>query len=168
MFHVGRFDPSVEERKAKSSSVDAKKKSGSSKRKVDITAEVQKSDKRKRDHDGDDIHPSKHDDSDDSSSVPSSSDGEDDEPTAQTTLRVIAPSQPIVDNARQRDQKKLQRGAAEDEAMDDFDADYDIIESSTQQRSTTKSANNTMHDSTATRALRLSQLPISEVASSKH
>lgn len=163
MFHIGRFDPNAEERKAKSSSVASKKKTGSS----NTSAEVPKSDKRKRDDDDDVVHPSKHD-SDDSSSVPSSSDEEDNEPAEQqTTLRVIAPSQPVLNDAMQRDKKKHQRGAAEDEAMDDFDTDYDIIESGASQ-SATKSANTTKHDSTASRALRLSQLPISEVASSKH
>ena len=117
--------------------------------------------------------------------VPSSSSSEEDDDDEKesnnnplqlsTTLRVIAPSQPVSNDARRRD-KNTKGESAEDEAIDDFDADYyDIIESgsSTQQQPTKEGnkKNNTVkqhHDIAATRAIKLSQLSISEVASSKH
>jgi ATP-dependent RNA helicase DDX51/DBP6 len=194
MFHVGRFDPLAEERKAKEQKISSKKaskskrKEGRGKRKagsgeavVDNNDDVSKSKKSKAqtnnlskgdEEDGNSSSsvPSSSSDSD-SSSVPSSSDDEDSPSKKSTTLRVIAPSQPISDNAQKRDRKK-QLGAAEDEAIDDFDADFDIIEGTQQPSSsdTTKSGLSSLsaHDAAAIRALRLSQLPIAEVASNKH
>ena len=215
MFHVGRFDPSAEERKAKSSSGGSKKADsrrkddddgrGRKKRKIatnddgksdrdddDVTSSNNTSKQRTTDNDDDDIIfpsvPANASNDSDSSSVPSSSSSssdDDDEKESNsknplqlsTTLRVIAPSQPVSNDARKRRDKHTRGGGqAEDEAIDDFDADYyDIIEgSSTQQQPTTKEGKTTNikqhqhHDIAATRALKLSQLPISEVASSKH
>ena len=113
------------------------------------------------------------DDKSDSSSVPTSSD--DENTHASTTLKVIAPFQPPSDVSRKRD--KMRIGTEEtDEAIDDFDADFDIIENSAAQPSTdggeggstTPSSSSQRRDAAANRALRLSQLPISEVASEKY
>lgn len=103
---------------------------------------------------------------DDSSSVPSSEsdsssvvEGEEHhEPP--TTLKVIAPFQPPT-----KDPKRSQKNKGfEDEAIDDFDADFDIIENETK----TNTAAFVPIDTTAARALRLSKLSIDEVASEKH
>lgn len=95
----------------------------------------------------------------DSSSVVSSEEDEDQEP--QTTLKVIAHSQPTTKDSK-RSQKNL---GFEDEAIDDFDADFDIIEN---EPKVDASAPSLPTDVTAARALRLSKLPIDEVASDKH
>jgi len=168
MFHVGRFDPSAE--------VVPKVDKNDKKRKaIDTTSKLKANEKRQRDN-NDDVSIASNTSNSDSSSVPSSSsDEEDDNPLVlqQSTLRVIAPSQPISEDVRNRDKKKQ---VQEDEAIDDFDDDYDIIEeggSSTNQQqntdSTTKSpliiSKATKYDSAANRAIHLSKLPISQVAS---
>lgn len=166
MFHVGRFDPSAE--------VVPKVNKNDKKRKAtDTTSKL----KRQRDGNDDDVSIASNTSNSDSSSVPSSSsDEEDDNPLdlQQSTLRVIAPSQPISEDVRNRDKKKKQ--AQEDGAIDDFDDDYDIIEegsSSTNQQQNTDSPTKspliiskaTKYDSAANRAIHLSKLPISQVAS---
>ncbi|KAL7514798.1 hypothetical protein ACHAXN_012119 [Cyclotella atomus] len=93
-----------------------------------------------------------------SSSVASSEEDKPNEP--QITLKVIAPSQPAAKDSKRR--QKSHQGF-EDEAIDDFDADFDIIE--TEAKTDTP---NTPTDVTAARALRLSKLPIEEVASDRH
>ena len=105
----------------------------------------------------------------DSSSVPSSSsdsdssDDDDQNKEAQTTLKVIAPSQPTKDSKRnQRNQDYL------DEAVDDFDADFDIIENNDTLSKKSDAPKHLTVDITAARALRLSKLPIAEVASESH
>lgn len=192
MFHVGRFDPSAEERKAKRAKVpkkastkdgDRKRKEASGKDDGDVPSKKEPqsaspasnvdgidSKKRPKD-DGNSSSSVPSSSGSDSSSVPSSSDEEDDDDDngmsennplqLTTTLKVIAPSQPISDGARNRSRK---RGPDEDEAIDDFDADFDIIESATYRRSSAEP----QHDASATQALRLSRLPIADVASSKH
>ena len=173
MFHVGRYDPSAE--------VVPKVNKNDKKRKAtaDTTSKLKAIEKRQRDGNDDDVSIASNTSNSDSSSVPSSSsDEEDDNPLdlQQSTLRVIAPSQPISEDVRNRD-KKTQ--VQEDEAIDDFDDDYDIIEegsSSTNQQqntdSTTKSpliiSKATKYDSAANRAIHLSKLPISQVASSSY
>ena len=169
MFHVGRFDPSAEV-VPKVNKIDKKRKA------TDTTSKLKANKKRQRDN-NDDVSIASNTSNSDSSSVPSSSsDEEDDNPLVlqQSTLRVIAPSQPISEDVRNRDKKKQ---VQEDEVIDDFDDDYDIIEesgSSTQQQdqntdSTTKSpliiSKATKYDSAANRAMHLSKLPISQVAS---
>lgn len=173
MFRVERFDPCAEERNARIiSEAHSKQKDRGSKRKAkfnEVTVGVPKGmdviqpNKRPTNgEDGDSPSSIQRPCDSDSSSAPSSSDDEHDE---STTLRVIAPSQPVSDVARKRDKK---RGAEEDEAIDDFDAD--VIESaypSNQDKAGSTSTNR--RDTVAIRrALRLSQLPIAEVASKKH
>ena len=110
----------------------------------------------------------------DSSSVPSSesdlssvmsSEEEEGDHDPKTTLKVIAPSQPAAKGFKRShgDHQGLQ-----DEAIDDFDADFDIIENEGVAPSKTDISSTLPTDITAARALRLSKLPIDEVASSKH
>ena len=207
MFHVGRFDPSAEERKVSKPPKAAKKtpnqKDRDSKRKVDVVRKsgdddddvsISKKTKFRQAGDtkdtiknttpaGDDTSSSSAPSSSDSdsSSVPSSDEEENEEDVQNqqqqqqqpTTLKVIAPSQPIPADANKRGKKRV--SAAEDEAIDDFDEDFDIIENTAQlTKGTTKDGialaplAPTSHDLAATRALRLSRLPIAEVASDKH
>ena len=163
MFNVGRFDPSAE--------VWNKRKDDNSKSKEveDGTDNLNVPNKRIKNESADDGDSSSDDDDDehdesDSSSAPSSSDEDDDDDEQPTTLRVIAPSQTVSNAAQMRDKKK-QRGAGEiDEAMDDFDTT--AYESNLDN---TKSGSTTHRDNASIRnALRLSQLPIDIVASSKH
>ncbi|KAL3781587.1 hypothetical protein HJC23_007107 [Cyclotella cryptica] len=115
---------------------------------------------------------------DDSSSAPSSetyssssvasSSSEDDEKQSkqQTTLKIIAPSQPVPSDSKRS--QRTQKGF-EDEAIDDFDADFDIIENEhSSQKPGAASSHTNVTDIAAARALRLSKLPIAEVASAKH
>ena len=180
LFPVERFDPSAADRKAtlpKGSTESKtitnqngrgrKRKSKSKSKSSDSDAEAYVSG-------NDNLHVAAN--KSDSSSVPSSSDEENNH--SSTTLKVIAPSQPVSDGTRKRD--KIRGGTEDfDEAIDDFDADFDIIESGTvahasmeggakgKAESTTTTRSH-RHNAAAIRALRLSQLPISEVASEKH
>lgn len=201
MFPVGRFDPSAEERKAtllskgstKSSTSSVtkgngrgrKRKSNSSEAPADVhvggdddvsgTESLRGPNNRTYNDDNDDTSSESSNnvaaDDSDSSSVPSSDEDEETHHES-TTLKVIAPSQPVSDVTRKRDKM---RGGAEDtdEAIDDFDADFDVIENGAANSTTTEGqvvgGSSTRHrDAAAIRALRLSQLPISEVASEKH
>jgi len=156
MFNVGRFDPSA--------AVCNKRKDDNSKRKeVDDAATggtdnfnvPNKRIKNESADVGDSSSVPSNTSESDSSSAPSSSDDDDDEQP--TTLRVIAPSQTVSNAAQMRD-KKI------DEAMDDFDTT--AYESNLDN---TKSGSTTHRDNASIRnALRLSQLPIDIVASSKH
>ena len=179
MFHVGRFDPSAAEVVRKVNKNDKKRKA------ADTTSKLKtNNDKRQRGGNDDDASMASNVSNSDSSSVPSSSssssDEEDDNPLVlqQSTLRVIAPFQPISEDVRNRDKKKNSQ-AQEDEAIDDFDDDYDIIEeseSSAQHPKNTEGPSKsplvvskaTKYDSAATRAIHLSKLPISQVASSSY
>lgn len=163
MFNVGRFDPSAE--------LWNKRKDDDKREEVDDAATgaadylyvPNKRIKNENADDGDSSSsssvPSNMSESD-SSSAPSSSDDEHDEPT---TLRVIAPSQSVSNAAQTRDKKK-QRGAEEDEASANFDTGaYEL------NLDNAKSGSTTHRETAAIRnALRLSQLPIDIVASSKH
>ena len=113
-------------------------------------------------------------DNDDSSSVPSSesdsssvlsSQDEEGHRDPQTTLKVIAPSQPSAKGGKR---SHGDHQGFTDEAMDDFDADFDIIENEGSLPSKTDTSSSFPTDITAARALRLSRLPIDEVASSKY
>ncbi|KAL3776231.1 hypothetical protein ACHAW5_008262 [Stephanodiscus triporus] len=172
MFNVVRFDPTAEERHAKIiSEAKDKQKKRDNKRKAKISevavgvhkcTDVIEPIKRAKNADGDSSSSIPPPNESESSSAPSSSDDEQDE---STTLRVIAPSQPVSDAARQRDKK---RGAEEDEAIDDFDADV-IASSHPSSQEKSGSTSTTRRDTSAIRrALRLSQLPIAEVASKQH
>lgn len=170
MFNVGRFDPSAavcskrKDDNSKSKEVDDSATGGTDNFNVPNkrikTENTDDDDSSSEDDDDDDEH-----DESDSSSAPSSSDEDDDDDDEQpTTLRVIAPSQTVSNAAQMRDKKK-QRGAGEiDEAMDDFDTT--AYESNLDNA---KSGSTTHRDNASIRnALRLSQLPIDIVASSKH
>ena len=98
----------------------------------------------------------------DSSSVASSDD--DDEKHSKSTLKVIAPSQPAANDSK----SKRKHEGFEDEAIDDFDADFDIIENENTSEKTSTPSHMNVGDVAAARALRLSKLPIAEVASDKH
>ena len=168
MFHVGRYDPTAEVRPSQKADRRSKRKADSKEGPDDpplkgaADGDNIDSNKRAKDDNQSSSVPTSSDDSSDSSSVPSSSSDDEHEGDTQTstTLKVIAPSQPVADDARRRVKK---RGAAEDEAIDDFDADFDIIEDSGK-----SSLASNAHDSAATRALHLSRLSIAEVASEKH
>ncbi|KAL9183540.1 hypothetical protein ACHAXT_004396 [Thalassiosira profunda] len=174
MFNVGRFDPSAEERKAKAPAKPPKGGNGR-KRKAARPSEDPKCDgPSTEESDGAGLAAAAHQqgggdahqgDEGDSSSVPSSSDSDasdnDEGRTAgggeHSTLRVIAPVQPVAPGAILR--AKKQRSAPQDEAVDDFDADLDVVE---------KAGPSPAHDPAAIRALRLSRLPLAEVASPRH
>ena len=104
--------------------------------------------------------PSSYSDSDPSSVV--SSEDNDEKIETHTTLKVIAPSQPT----KASKQNQVSQGHP-DEAVDDFDADFDIIENDTVSKKSDASGQLTV-DITAARALRLSKLPIAQVASESH
>ncbi|KAL7552128.1 hypothetical protein ACHAWF_015333 [Thalassiosira exigua] len=174
MFHVGRFDPSAEGRKPKTVKPNAKEKTrrgtkrSADKGNVDITAPRKRGGGLKSSSDRAETNETATPTASDSSSVPSSSDDEEESQQAKpTTLKVIAPSQPISDDARKRAKKRV-GGGAEDEAIDDFDADFDIIESRDDAPKSKYGPPSNTVQSAASRALKLSQLPIEEVASAKH
>ncbi|KAL3816182.1 hypothetical protein ACHAXA_007300 [Cyclostephanos tholiformis] len=169
MFHVGRFDPAAEVWNARNIKITSEasgreKDSDDRKEKLnDVCVDfIEPSKHSKNANDGDSTSSILRYSNSESSSMPLSSDDKHDE---STTLRVIAPSQPVSAVARKRYKK---RGADDDEAIDDFDAD--VIESahpSNQDKAGSilipRSDTNAIR-----RALRLSQLPIAEVASKKH
>ena len=143
MFHVGRFDPSA---RPKVAAAEKTKKRGG------------------EEHIGKSKKPKQNDDnvSSDSSSVPSSSESDDSSVESsgenhKSTLKVIAPSQPAADSHKVNRKTRAQ----DDEAIDDFDADLDIVEH-VAAKDETKS---TSTDSTIKRAFHMSRLPIEEAAS---
>ncbi len=192
MFQVGRFDPNAEHKaptaycrtkkkskefhhdKVRNSSVKRRRKRSSSRDSVAknvpgdkkaIATEL-RSEKRNKDVRSSSVPSST--DFDDSSSVPSScssdneSDNKQENSTARkTTLKVIAPSQPIVGDAKSN---KRRKEGFEEEAIDDFDADFDVVENALP----ISSSKIEHHDPIASRALRLSRLPIEVVASKEH
>jgi ATP-dependent RNA helicase DDX51/DBP6 len=89
---------------------------------------------------------------------------DDDEKHSKSTLKVIAPSQPAANDSK----SKRKHEGFEDEAIDDFDADFDIIENENTSEKTSTPSHMNVGDVAAARALRLSKLPIAEVASDKH
>eukprot|EP00970_Alexandrium_tamarense_P005115 scaffold825_cov196-Alexandrium_tamarense.AAC.60 len=192
MFHVGRFDPNAVVKKAKPSKEakqsraikskprpDASDGGGlthhvKSKRPREQTEEDATSNgdaspaQRRRKHSDSDIDDADNDSSSapsssgsDSSSVVSSSDEEGGEKET-ATLKVIAPSQPIVVDTRN---KRRKHDDVDDEAIDDFDADFDITGD---EKATSASSQQKPIDTAASRALRLSTLSIAEVASEKY
>lgn len=201
MFQVGRFDPDADRKTPNATDRNPKKKSkelhhnraqnNSIKRhrkRLSPSDGVVQGDKEvvgketqpvKRNKNGKVSSVSSYNDVDDSSSVPSSSssdsesDNKHENSTARkSTLKVIAPAQAIVGDSIST---KRRKDGFEEEAIDDFDADFDIVEnslpiSSSQVDSTdpTGAFRNSYYDPVASRALRLSRLPIEEVASKKH
>jgi ATP-dependent RNA helicase DDX51/DBP6 len=156
MFSVQRFDPNetykpkaVAKTKVKAPSTNDEETKSSKRQK-----KTAQDDDKRMDEDSSSVPSSESD----SSSVVSSEDDEPNEP--QTTLKVIAPSQPAAKDSK-RGQKSHQ--GFEDEAIDDFDADFDIIETEAK-----ADASSNLTDVAAARALRLSKLPIDEVASDRH
>ena len=176
MFHVGRFDPTAKPKTAPTSSA------GGAKKRRTGDGSKGKSKKSKKDDDviadagareavvidaptqlANDDDKGNHSDS--SSSVPSSSESDDssvesaqDNVNNKSTLKVIAPSQPISGDSRKANRKRREQ---DDEAIDDFDADFDIVENAAAAKDDTII---TAADSAAKRALHLSQLPIEEAA----
>ncbi|KAL7483122.1 hypothetical protein ACHAW6_008778 [Cyclotella cf. meneghiniana] len=101
-----------------------------------------------------------------SSSVTSFSVDEEKKSKTHTTLKVIAPSQPAPNDSKRSHRK---HGGFEDEAIDDFDTDIDIIENHhSSQKPDSSLSHKDFSDIAAARALRFSKLPIAEVASAKH
>ncbi|KAK1736623.1 ATP-dependent RNA helicase [Skeletonema marinoi] len=147
MFHVGRFDPTAKPKAAPASASSA----GGAKKRRTGDGSKGKSKKSKKDDDviadagareavviDDAPTQLKNDDdkgnhSDSSSSVPSSSESDDSSVESaqdnvhKSTLKVIAPSQPISGDSRKANRKRREQ---DDEAIDDFDADFDIVENS--------------------------------------
>ena len=170
MFHVGRFDPTAKPKapSAATSAGGAKKRrtgdEGKSKskksKKDDVIAGAEA-----RETVIDTPTPKSKDGhhSDSSSSVPSSSESDDSSVESaqdhnnKSTLKVIAPSQPISGDSPKAKRKRRNQ---DDEAIDDFDADFDIVENAATKDETIITA----ADSAAKRALHLSQLPIDEAA----
>lgn len=192
MFHVGRFDPNAVVKKAKptkeakqSRAIKSKPRPDASdggglthhvksKRPREQTEEDATSNgdaspaQRRRKHSDSDIDDADNDSSSapsssgsDSSSVVSSSDEEGGEKET-ATLKVIAPSQPIVVDTRN---KRRKYDDVDDEEIDDFDADFDITGD---EKATSASSQQKPIDTAASRALRLSTLSIAEVASEKY
>ncbi len=190
MFHVGRFDPNAVATAKKPAAAGgggsgAKKKKRAnddlfeSTRRTktikkdgahDVSADTEASKNTTSMHHIADGDKGGHD-TDSSSSVPSSSESEDDELStavvdnnkSKSTLKVIAPAQPTVADPRKANRKR--REQEEDEAIDDFDADFDIVENTATSYSSKDETNFTAANSAAKRALHLSQLPIEEAAS---
>lgn len=182
MFHVGRFDPNAVA-KAKKPAAAAAGSGAKKNKRVNNDDDGKQSTRRtktiKKDGANDvsaDTEASRHiadddkggHDTDSSSSVPSSSESEDDESStavvdnkSKSTLKVIAPAQPIAADPRKANRKR--RDQEEDEAIDDFDADFDIVENTA--ASSKDETALTAANSAAKRALHLSQLPIEEAAS---
>lgn len=172
MFHVGRFDPTVKPKapsaaasaggakKRRTSGNEGKNKKNKKSKKDDVIAAEAKEaviDTPTAQSNDDKGHHS-----DSSSSVPSSSESDDSsvestQDNNKSTLKVIAPSQPISGDSQKSKRKKRNQ---DDEAIDDFDADFDIVENAAAKDETTITA----ADSVAKRALHLSQLPIDEAA----
>jgi len=173
MFHVGRFDPNAKPKAAPAAAsvggVAKKKRAGD-----DVGKDKSKK-SRKNIHineaaviDTPTLHANDDDDkghdTDSSSSAPSPSESDDhfvesDQYNIKSTLKVIAPSQPVEGDSRRANRKKRDQ---DDEGIDDFDADFDIVENvvAAKDEATIKAA-----DSAVKRALHLSQLPIEEAAS---
>jgi hypothetical protein len=173
MFHVGRFDPDAATAKTKLKSASsgvrgvAKKKraSGDGKEKLckktkkDINIPVDMTMYAARDDD-------KSHDAATSSSVPSSSESDDSSSVESTghnksKFKVIAQSQPIVGEPQKANRKKRDQ---EEEEVDDFDADFDIIENAAASHSAKDETIITAADSAAKRAMQLSKVPIEEAA----
>ncbi len=172
MFHVGRFDPNAKPKAAPtalSSSGGVKKrrtggegKSKKSKKNDDVITDAGARESAEIELQSKDDDKGHHTDS--SSSVPSSSESDDSSVESaqdnhnKSTLKVIAPAQPISGDARKAKRKRREQ---DDEGIDDFDTDFDIVENSAAAKDdTTISA----ADSAAKRAIHLSQLPIDEAA----
>lgn len=171
MFHVGRFDPNAKPQaekagaKKKRAGDDDKKGKGKKSKKDDVViagagGAAVRDTPTQHAKDSDKGH-----NTDSSSSVPSSSESDDSsvesvqEDNSKSTLKVIAPSQPIAAGDSRKANRK--RRDQDDEAIDDFDADFDIVENTASKDETTITAAN----SAANRALHLSQLPIEDAAS---
>ena len=173
MFNVGRFDPSAEVWNKRTD--DNKRKEFYDDAATGGADNLNVPNKRIKKENADGVGsdsssvPSNTSESD-SSSAPSSSD--DDEHDEQpTTLRVIAPSQSVSNAAHQTRDNTKRRAGEIDEAMDDFD-NTTAYESNNVHSTKSGSTNHHHHhhrDTVSIRnALRLSQLPIDIVASSKH
>jgi hypothetical protein len=194
MFHVGRFDPNAVAKAKKPAAAAAAGGGGSGAKKNkrvnddlyesrrrtktikkdggahDVSADTEASNNNTTTmHHIADGNKGGHD-TDSSSSVPSSSESEDDESSiavvdtkSKSTLKVIAPAQPIAVNPLKANRKR--RDQEEDEAIDDFDADFDIVENTATSYSSKDETTLTAANSAAKRALHLSQLPIEEAAS---